>query len=154
MKFTTNRDRLLRPLQLVTGVVERRQTLPVLSNLFVSAIDGAVSFTGTDLEVELVARVEEGIDVVKSGQATIPARKLADIWRSLPDGVSVTVEVDGDRAIVRSGRSRFSLATLPVADFPRVEGSESDLEFVLSRAELQRLLDQTAFFQHFFRLEN
>ena len=145
MKFTASRDVLLRPLQLVTGVVERRQTLPVLSNLFVNAADGVVYFTGTDLEVELVARVETGLDVVRPGQATIPARKLADIWRSLPEDATVTVEVEGDRATVRSGRSRFSLATLPVADFPRVEGSETDLEFVLSRVEMQRLLDQTAF---------
>jgi len=145
MKFTTNRDTLLRPLQLVTGVVERRQTLPVLSNLFVSATDGALSLTGTDLEVELVARVEDGIDVTRAGEATIPARKLADIWRSLPDGANVIVEVEGDRATVRSGRSRFSLATLPVADFPRVEGAASDLEFSLLRPEMQRLLDQTSF---------
>jgi DNA polymerase III subunit beta len=82
---------------------------------------------------------------VERGEATIPARKLADIWRSLPEGASVTVEVEGDRAIVRSGRSRFTLATLPVADFPRVEGAESDLEFVLLRAEMQRLLGQTSF---------
>jgi DNA polymerase-3 subunit beta len=145
MKLTTTRDTLLRPLQLVTGVVERRQTLPVLANLFVSAADGTVSFTGTDLEVELIARIEEGVEVVSPGQATIPARKLADIWRSLPEGANVMIEVDGDRATVRSGRSRFSLATLPVADFPRIEESASDLEWVLSRAEMQRLLDQTAF---------
>ena len=145
MKLTTNRDTLLRPLQLVTGVVERRQTLPVLANLFVTAADGTVSFTGTDLEVELIARIEDGVEVVSPGQATIPARKLADIWRSLPEGATVTIEVDGDRATVRSGRSRFSLATLPVADFPRIEESASDLELVLSRAEMQRLLDQTAF---------
>ncbi len=145
MKFTTPRDTLLRPLQLVTGVVERRQTLPVLANVFVDAAqDGSVSFAGTDLEVELVAR-RENVDVSEPGQATIPARKLADIWRSLPDGASVTVEVAGDRAIVRSGRSRFSLGTLPVADFPRVEEAESDLELVLSRVEMQRLLAQTAF---------
>lgn len=145
MKFTTSRDTLLRPLQLVTGVVERRQTLPVLSNLFVSASAGAVSLTGTDLEVELVACIEEGIDVTRAGDATIPARKLADIWRSLPEAATVTVEVEGDRATVRSGRSRFSLATLPIADFPRVEGAASDLEFSLLRSEMQRLLDQTAF---------
>ena len=145
MKFTTHRDMLLRPLQLVTGVVERRQTLPVLANVFVDAArDRYVSFTGTNLEVELVARADS-VDVSEPGQATIPARKLADIWRSLPDGASVTVEVSGDRAIVRSGRSRSSLGTLPVADFPRVDEAESDLEFVLSRVEMQRLLAQTAF---------
>ena len=145
MKFTTTREALLRPLQLVTGVVERRQTLPVLSNLFVSANDDSVSMTGTDLEVELVARAEGSVEVARSGQATIPARKLADIWRSLPDEATVSVEVDGDRAIVRSGRSRFSLATLPVTDFPRVEVVKGDLEFSLSNSEVQRLLGQTAF---------
>ena len=145
MKFTTTRDALLRPLQLVTGVVERRQTLPVLSNLLVSATDSAVSMTGTDLEVELVVRIKESVDVVRSGEATIPARKLADIWRSLPDDAAVTVEVEGDRATVRSGRSRFTLATLPVTDFPRVEAASGDVEFSLSRSEVQRLLGQTAF---------
>src|SRR4051794_9778817 len=113
MKFTTNRDVLLRPLQLVTGVVERRQTLPVLSNLHVEATTAGLRITGTDLEVELVAHAEEGVEVSSPGESTIPARKLADIWRSLPDGATVTVEIDNDRAIVRSGRSRFSLATLP-----------------------------------------
>jgi DNA polymerase-3 subunit beta len=145
MKFTANRDTLLRALQLVTGVVERRQTLPVLSNLHVNAGVDGVAVTGTDLEVELVARLGEGVDVVTAGQATIPARKLTDIWRSLPDGSSVTVEVEKDRAIVRSGRSRFSLSTLPAADFPRVEAAAGDLELALSGAELRRLLNQTAF---------
>jgi DNA polymerase-3 subunit beta len=145
MKFTTNRDTLIRALQLVTGVVERRQTLPVLSNLYIAAGSDGVAITGTDLEVELVARLNAGVDVVSAGQATIPARKLTDIWRSLPDGSSVTVEVEKDRAIVRSGRSRFTLATLPAADFPRVEGAVGDLELSVSSGEIRRLLNQTAF---------
>src|SRR5262245_24563455 len=123
MKFTTNRDTLLRALQLVTGVVERRQTLPVLSNLHVAASADGIAVTGTDLEVELVARLSGGVDVANPGQATIPARKLTDIWRSLPEDSTVTVDVEKDRAIVRSGRSRFSLSTLPAADFPRVEAA-------------------------------
>ena len=101
MKFTTNRETLLRPLQLVTGVVERRQTLPVLANLLVVARDGSLSLTGTDLEVELVA-VQAPVDVQQEGEATIPARKLADIWRSLPEDAEVTVEVSGEQ--VRPGR--------------------------------------------------
>lgn len=144
MKFTTNREALLRPLQLVTGVVERRQTLPVLANLLVVAEDGALALTGTDLEVELVA-VERGVTIEDDGQATIPARKLADIWRSLPEGAEVTVQVDGDRAIVRSGRSRFTLATLPAADFPKVEGGPGDLEVELPQSDLRQLLDQVSF---------
>lgn len=144
MKFTTNREALLRPLQLVTGVVERRQTLPVLSNLLVEARDGVLSLTGTDLEVELVV-VEGAVSIEEEGQTTIPARKLADIWRSLPDGAEVSVQVEGDRAVVRSGRSRFALATLPAADFPKVEGEAGDLSLSLPQNELRRLLDQVSF---------
>ena len=145
MKWTTNREALLRPLQLVTGVVERRQTLPVLSNLLVVADEKGVAFTGTDLEVELVARVGSGVDVTQPGRATVPARKLADIWRSLPEGASVQVVSEDDRAIVRSGRSKFTLATLPAKDFPAVETSSSDLEMRLARTDVQRLLARTAF---------
>ena len=144
MKFTTSREALLRPLQLVTGVVERRQTLPVLANLLVVAEDGKLSLTGTDLEVELVCE-DTGVSVEQPGATTIPARKLADIWRSLPDGADVSVQVDGDRAIVRSGRSRFTLSTLPAADFPKVEGGSGDLTLEIGQADLRRLLDQVSF---------
>lgn len=148
MKFSVSRDALLRPLLLVTGVVERRQTLPVLSNLLVEVSADAVTLAGTDLEVELVAEIPastEGVSVAEPGQATIPARKLADIWRSLPEGADVQIESEGDRARVRSGRSRFSLATLPPGDFPRVDSAPGDLEFEVSQPELQHLIDQTSF---------
>jgi DNA polymerase-3 subunit beta len=144
MKFSTNRETLLRPLQLVTGVVERRQTLPVLANLLVVARDGVISLTGTDLEVELVA-VEDGVDVQQDGEVTIPARKLADIWRSLPEDALVSVEVAGDRATVRSGRSRFTLATLPAQDFPKVESGQDDTEFKLEQSAFRELLDRVSF---------
>lgn len=144
MKFTADREALLRPLQLVTGVVERRQTLPVLANLLIVAEQGTLSITGTDLEVELVA-VESAVKIEQEGRTTIPARKLTDIWRSLPAGAEVTVQVEGDRAIVRSGRSRFSLATLPAADFPKVESGPGDLELHMSKHDMQHLLDQVSF---------
>ena len=148
MKFTTDREALLRPLQLVTGVVERRQTLPVLANLLVVAKDGQLSLTGTDLEVELVVELAvdgESINISQDGEATIPARKLTDIWRSLPDGATVTVEVSGDRAVIRSGRSRFTLATLPATDFPKVESGEGDTEIQLTQGDFSSLLDQVSF---------
>jgi len=145
MKFTTTREGLLRPLQLVTGVVERRQTLPVLSNLLVVATAEGVSLTGTDLEVELNARVATDIDTAQPGSTTLPARKLADIWRSLPEGASVTVQTEADRSVIRSGRSRFTLATLPVTDFPKVDENQRDTEIRLERGQAQRLLDQTSF---------
>ena len=144
MKFTTNRETLLRPLQLVTGVVERRQTLPVLSNLLVKVTDGVVSITGTDLEVQLVATVD-GINVEQEGSATIPARKLADIWRSLSEGAEVSIAIEGSRTIVRSGRSRFALATLPVDEFPEVGQQDADVNISLALGDMKRLLDKTSF---------
>lgn len=145
MKFSTDRESLLRALQLVTGVVERRQTLPVLSNLLFVAKDGVLTITGTDLEVELIAQIGDGIEISQEGEATIPARKLSDIWRSLPDEASVKVEAAADKVIVRSGRSRFTLATLPPTDFPRVENSPGDLEFSIAQRSLRRLIDQVSF---------
>ena len=119
MKFTIPRESLLKPLQLVTGVVERRQTLPVLANLLIQADAEGLSLTGTDLEVEMIARCS--VPVEQPGEITIPARKLADIWRALPDGADVSVSVEGERATIKSGRSRITLATLPAADFHKVE---------------------------------
>ena len=160
MKFRTNRDTLLRPLRVVTGVVERRQTLPVLSNLLVETTDTGLTLRGTDLEVEIVAELSEGIEVEQAGATTIPAHKLADIWQSLPDGAEVSVGLEGDRAIVRSGRSRFALAIIPAAEFPserplleaenevseNEEGASSEgVEVVLPHADLRRLLDRTKF---------
>lgn len=144
MKFSTDRETLLRPLQLVNGVVERRQTLPVLANLLVVAKDGVLSLTGTDLEVELRCRTSE-VDIKTEGEATLPARKLADIWRSLPDGSSVSVEIKADRAIVKSGRSRFTLATLPVADFPSIDSGPGNIELTMQQGDLRRLLDRVSF---------
>ncbi|MDP6375734.1 MAG: DNA polymerase III subunit beta [Pseudomonadales bacterium] len=145
MKFTTNREALLKTLQLVTGVVERRQTLPVLSNLLVGTSDaGALSIRGTDLEVELIADIMS-VEVQQAGEATIPARKLADIWRSLPDGAEVSVALEGDRAIVRSGRSRFTLATIPASEFPLTDGGPGDTEVRLKREDLKRLLRRVSF---------
>ncbi|MAH23160.1 MAG: DNA polymerase III subunit beta [Gammaproteobacteria bacterium] len=143
MKFTIARDRLLKALQLATGVVERRQTLPVLANLLIKANADGVALTGTDLEVEMVARTD--VDVEQPGEITIPARKLADIWRALPDGSDVSVSVEGDRATVKSGRSRFTLATLPANDFPEIEGGETDVVVSVAQADLRALIDQVGF---------
>ena len=143
MKFTVQREQLLRPLQLVTGVVERRQTLPVLANLLVKAEAGALELTGTDLEVELVATCEATVD--QDGIATLPARKLADIWRSLPDQAEVSVTIEGDRAVVRSGRSRFTLATLPATDFPKVPSGDSDVSLSVTQQSIGDIIDDVSF---------
>lgn len=144
MKFSISREVLLKPLQLVVGVVERRQTLPILSNVLVSLQGDKLSLTGTDLEVEIVghAQLEQAGD---SGEITVPARKLVDICRSLPDGAKISFSEEGGRVQVSSGRSRFTLSTLPANEFPSVDEGESKLEFNISQQDLKYLIDSTAF---------
>ena len=155
MKFRTSRNRLLRPLQVVTSVVERRQTLPVLSNLLVDASASGLTLCGTNLEVEVVAVLGDGVEVTETGSTTIPAHKLADICRSLPESAAVDVALEADRAVVRCGRSRFALATIPASEFPtdrpQIEtsagggGDENAAQLTLPRADMHRLLDRTKF---------
>lgn len=143
MRFILPREALLKPLQQVVGVVERRQTLPVLSNLLVNVGADGVSFTGTDLEVEMIARTSAE-DLVE-GEVTIPARKLFDICRALPDGAKVKVEQSGERVSVSAGRSRFTLATLPASEFPVIDNIEVVERVTLPEATLKDLIGRTAF---------
>ena len=143
MRFSLQREALLKPLQQVVGVVERRQTLPVLSNLLVNVGADGVSFTGTDLEVEMIARAQAE-DLV-DGEVTIPARKLFDICRALPDGVRVKIEQNGERVAVSAGRSRFTLATLPAGEFPVIDNIDLVERVTLPEATLKDLMGRTAF---------
>jgi DNA polymerase-3 subunit beta len=144
MRFVISREALIKPLQLVAGVVERRQTLPVLSNILLVAEGDQLSMTGTDLEVELVGRVvlEEPAE---AGSVTVPARKLMDICKSLPDDSRIELKLDGQKMIIKSGRSRFTLSTLPAAEFPNVEDSPQTFDLTLSQGQLRNLIDQTGF---------
>lgn len=143
MKFDIQREVFLQPLSQVVGVVERKQTLPVLANFLISARDGEVTVTGTDMEVELIAAAKANVKT--EGEITLPARKLVDIVRALPDGVSIGVSVDGDKATVSSGRSRFTLATLPATEFPATDQVETLETLKIQEFELKRLLDKTSF---------
>lgn len=143
MKFTIQRESMLKPLNQVIGVVERRQTLPVLSNLLVVAKEGALSVTGTDLEVEMVARLET--DVAEEGETTLPARKFYDICRALPEGSEITVGTEENKAMVSAGRSRFTLATLPAAEFPVIEDVEVGDSVSVDQHALKDLIERTAF---------
>ena len=143
MKLTASREALLQPLQAVIGVVERRQTMPILANVLLVAKDGQVAVTATDLEVELVANVE--VEVEAAGEVTVPGRKLLDICRALPDSAEVSISLGGEKLTVKSGRSRFSLMTLPAAEFPTVEDISAEQSVSVSQATLQKLLDKTHF---------
>ena len=143
MKFSAERENLLTALQSVIGVVERRQTMPILANLLLSAEQGKLSITATDLEVELVASAE--IKSSGDGRMTVPGRKLLDICRSLPEDATLTVSQDGDKVTVKAGRSRFVLATLPATDFPVIDELAQQQTLMLAQADLRRLLDKTHF---------
>lgn len=144
MKFVIARDALLKPLNLVAGVVERRQTLPILANVLMVLEGDRLSLTGTDLEVELVGRVQ--LEAAgEDGEVTIPARKLVDICKSLPEGSDMEFSVSDGKVLVRSGRSRFTLSTLPARDFPNVEDSMGTHQFTLKQGRMKRLIERTAF---------
>jgi DNA polymerase-3 subunit beta len=143
MKFSAERESLLTALQSVIGVVERRQTMPILANLLLTAEQGRLSITATDLEVELVASAE--IKSGADGQLTVPGRKLLDICRSLPEGLTLTFTQENDRLTVKAGKSRFVLATLPAADFPVIDELAQQQTLELAQADLRRLLDKTHF---------
>lgn len=144
MKFSVSRDTLLKSLNLVAGVVERRQTLPVLANVLMVLEDDRLSLTGTDLEVELVGRVQLAT-AGESGEVTVPARKLTDICKSLPEGSDIHFTLADGKATVKSGRSRFTLSTLPAREFPNVEDGIGTHRFSLKQGQLKRLIDRTAF---------
>ena len=143
MKLTAAREDLLAPLQSVIGVVERRQTMPVLANVLLAARENRLSVTGTDLEVELVATCT--VSVQQPGDITVPGRKLLDIFRSLPEKVSVTLSTEGERVSVRAGRSRFTLSTLPASEFPLVEEINAQQTLTMPQGEFRRLIDKTHF---------
>jgi DNA polymerase-3 subunit beta len=144
MKLTVSRESILKLLQAVIGVVERRQTMPILSNVLMVARETELLITATDLEVELVARCDVG-EVVVPGEITIPGRKLLDICRALSDDATLSMQLDGDRLILKSGRSRFVLSTLPATEFPVIEDIQATHTLRIAEKDLFRLLEKTHF---------
>jgi DNA polymerase-3 subunit beta len=143
MKFSIQREALLKPLQHVIGVVERRQTLPVLGNVLINASRKNIRITATDLEVELQAQV--AVSVTEIGDITLPARKLLDICRTLPEEAQLDISVRKDRALVSSGKSRFTLSTLPATEFPVIDKIKSARKFTLPEKQLHSLIEHTGF---------
>jgi DNA polymerase-3 subunit beta len=143
MKIIAKREAILTPLQAVIGVVERKQTMPILANVLLAAKGGKLSITATDLEVELVASSD--VDVQRAGDVTVPGRKLLDICRALPEGTEITLDLNNEKMQVRARKSRFSLSTLPAAEFPTVEEINAEQTLQLAQKDFKRLLDKTHF---------
>ena len=143
MKFSIQREALLAPIAQVVNVVERRQTLPVLANFLIEAVDEGLRITGTDMEVELVARAKA--EVAQTGSITVPARKLVDICRALPEGVQINVQLNQDKLALHAGRSRFTLATLPASEFPASDQADSLQTYQVVQGRLRWLVEKTSF---------
>ncbi len=144
MKITINRENLLMPLQAINNVVERRQTLPILGNVLVTADEeGRITLTATDMEVEVI--VDLGASIEQAGTITVPARKFLDICRALPAEAEMTFAIKEEKVKIQSGRSRFLLATQPATEFPSIGSFEPFVEFELPVETLRALVEGTQF---------
>lgn len=143
MKLLIDRETLLKPLQHVIGVVERRQTLPILGNLLIEADKDYLEITATDLEVEIKAGCKN--PVKEAGRVTVPARKLLDICKALPESSQIQLSATDARVQIKSGKSRFNLATLPADDFPVVEKIKGQTKFSVGQSDLRNLIERTNF---------
>lgn len=144
MKFSIAREEFLTPLQLVSGAVERRHTLPILSNVLLKVSEGKLWFTGTDLEVELISSVPLSGDCTE-GEITVPAKKLLDICKSLRTESVIEFSVKDNKALIKTGRSKYSLSVLSADDFPNLEDWEGEIEFELTNKNLRSLIEETHF---------
>lgn len=143
MHIQTSRDQLLPAVTLIGGVVERKQTLPILGNVLLKASNKTLALTATDLEVEMTTEAVTQNEA--EGECTLPARKFIDICRTLPDGAQIDIRLDGEKAIIKSERSRFTLGVLPAKDFPNIEISVPERRFDLPEGTLKALIERTAF---------
>lgn len=144
MKFTVNREQLIKPLQQVASVVEKRQTLPVLSNVLMEVENNQLVLTGTDLEIELIATVPL-VSQEDSGAVTVPARKLLDICKSLPADALLSFSLEDERLTLVSGKGRYNLLTLPAADFPSLDAESFTHQVTLPTADVRHIIDKTSF---------
>jgi DNA polymerase-3 subunit beta len=143
MKTTIKREDLLAPLQQIIGAVERRQTLPILGNVLLKSSGGDLTLSATDLEIEMVANVVA--DSADEIQTTIPARKLHDICKALPDSSVINFNIEDTRVSLTSGRSRFILSTLSAQDFPSLDEIQVQQAFSIPQKQLKDLFDKTSF---------
>ncbi len=143
MKIEVRTENLLKCLQSVIGVVERKQTMPILANVLVSVTDEKLSITGTDLEVELISTTS--VSSTDNGSFTIPGRKLLDICRALPSTSDLSLQQDDSKISISSKRSKFSLSTLPENEFPLIKGI-NDMEVIsIDQSSLKNLIKKTHF---------
>src|SRR5579872_6159026 len=142
MKITLQRESLLKALHIISGVIEKKQTRPILGNTLLSINNNRLLLTATDSEIELIGSAAL-LKLDQAGSVTAPARKLYDICRALPENIEVTLVAERDRLILQANKSRFTLATLPAQDFPSIEEKSFLSQFTIQQSDLRYLLSKT-----------
>ena len=143
MKFSIVKSDLLRPLSHIYSVVEKRNTIPILSNTVIEALDGHIAFTATDMEIDIVEKIQSS--TISNGKLTVSAHTLYDIVRKLPDGSEIIVSANENNLILSCGKSEFMLPTLPFDDYPIMTDISGGKSFSISSVDLQNLIDNTKF---------
>lgn len=143
MHIQSRRNELLQALQAVIGVVDRRQSLPILGNVLLKVADDRLTVRATDLEIELQS--ESTVQNLAPGVVTAPARKLYDICRSLPEGAEIELKLADKRLTLKSGRSRFALSTMAAEEFPSFPESPAEVDIELPGKQLKNLIQRTVF---------
>jgi len=143
MNIQISKETLLPALTKVCGIVEKRQTLPILGNVLLESNDNKLVLVGSDLETEITTSVENQSSV--EGKVTVSARKLFDICRSLQDESLISISIDENKMILTSGKSKFTLQTLPAKEYPRLDTVENDFSFSIKQKEMNNLLTSTAY---------
>jgi DNA polymerase-3 subunit beta len=137
----TEKETLLKPLQVVIGIVERKQTLPILSNVLIEKEPGKIRFTATDLEIQITTTIETKISESELSSITVGGKKLQEILRILPDQSKISIETKENKALIKANKSRFNLQSLPAQDFPRLNNQLIDAKkIVLHESLLKKLL--------------
>lgn len=144
MKFSINREELITPLNQIAGIVEKSQTMPILSNVFIQVDQQSMKLTSTDNELQLEVMLEL-LNIQSPGKRCCDARKLLDICKSLPQDSTLHFELENDQILIQSGKSRFQLASLPAEDFPAFEENQSLYEFEVMSDKLSELIKTTQF---------
>ncbi len=143
MNISINKEDLLVPLQQVIGAIEKKQTMPILGNLLFKSLGSQLQIIGTDRELELISTIE--LNQVSDIFTTIPARKLLDICKALPNDALINLEINESRAILKSSKSRFALSTLPATDFPLLDELDFLFKFNVKQNQFKKLLEKTSF---------
>ena len=143
MKFIITRETLLTPLQQIVSIIEKRQTMPILSNVLLVVNEDSLVLTGTDLEIQLIAKID--LSSTEVGEITVPASKFLDIIKSLPTEVEIKVELLNEKVKVTSGRSRFSLSTLAADNYPEFSESALENQFLINAGKMKKAFDKTVF---------